>query len=146
MKTILKKCYISFSFKTVSLTDVEKEIKNLNTYKAFHSSDIPSKNFNKNVDFFAPFKLGYVNKSISSSTFPSILKLTDITAVFKKESRYVKITIDLLSFLRSLSKIFENVLYDQFFSFLENVFSRYQTGFRKGFSPQSCLIAMIEKN
>ena len=25
------------------------------------------------------------------------------------------------------------------------MFSKYQIGFRKGFSPQSCLVAMIEK-
>ena len=30
-------------------------------------------------------------------------------------------------------------------SFFENIFSKYQTGFRKGFNPQSCLVAMIEK-
>ena len=29
--------------------------------------------------------------------------------------------------------------------FLENVLSKYQWGFRKGFSSQQCLVAMIEK-
>ena len=43
IKTILKKCNFSFSFKTVSFTDIEKEMKSLNTNKASHSSDIPTK-------------------------------------------------------------------------------------------------------
>ena len=29
--------------------------------------------------------------------------------------------------------------------FFENISSKHQTGFRKGFNPQSCLVAMIEK-
>ena len=81
IKTILEKCNFSFSFKTVSLTDIEKEMKSLNTNKASHSSDIPTKILKQNVDFFSPFILDYVNKSISSSTFPSILKLADIILV-----------------------------------------------------------------
>ena len=145
IKTILEKCNFSFSFKTVSLTDVEKEMKSLNTNKASHSSDIPTKILKQNVDFFSPFILDYVNKSISSSTFPSILKLADIIPVYKKDSRYEKSNYRPISVLPNLSKIFENVLYDQISSFFENIFSKYQTGFRKGFSPQSCLVAMIEK-
>ena len=39
----------------------------------------------------------------------------------------------------------ENVLTDQIFYFFENIFSKYQTGFRKVLNPQSCLVAMIEK-
>ena len=74
----------------------------------------------QNVDFFSPFMLGYVNKSNSSSTFPWILKLADITAVYKKDSRYEKGNYRPISFLPNLSKIFENVLYDQIFSFFEN--------------------------
>ena len=70
IKTILEKCNFSFSFQAVFLTDIEKEMKGLNTNKASHSSDIPTKILKQNVDFFSPFTLGYVKKSISSSTFP----------------------------------------------------------------------------
>ena len=31
------------------------------------------------------------------------------------------------------------------FIFFENILSKYQTGFRKGFSPQSCLGKITEK-
>ena len=43
IKTILKKCNFIFSFKTVSLNDIKKEMKSLNTNKASHSSNIPTK-------------------------------------------------------------------------------------------------------
>ena len=78
IKTILEKCNFRFSFKTVSLTDVEKEMKSLSTNKTSHSSDIPTKILKQNVDFFSPIILGDVNKSISFSTFPSFLKLGDM--------------------------------------------------------------------
>ena len=59
-------------------------MKRLDTNKASHSSDIPTKILKQNVDFFSLFMLDYVNKSISSSTFRSILKLADIIPVYKK--------------------------------------------------------------
>ena len=60
-------------------------MKSLNTNKASHSSDIPTKILKQSVDFFSPFILGYVNKSISPSTFRSVLKLADIIPVYKKD-------------------------------------------------------------
>ena len=103
----------------MSLTDIEKEMKSLNTNKASHSSDIPTKILKQNVDFFSPFILDYVNKSISSSTFPSILKLADIIPVYKKDSRYEKSNYRPISVLPNLSKIFQSVLYNQISSFVK---------------------------
>ena len=73
-KTALKKCNFSSSFKTLSLAEIEKEMKSLNTNEASHSSDIPTNILKQNIDFFSPFILDYVNKSIRLFTFPSILK------------------------------------------------------------------------
>ena len=36
-------------------------------------------------------------------------------------------------------------MYDQIATYFEHIFSRYQCGFRKGYSAQQCLVAMIEK-
>ena len=44
-----------------------------------------------------------------------------------------------------ISKVYERCLYDQISNFFEDVFSKYQCGFRKGYSAQHCLLAMIEK-
>ena len=114
----------------LSLADIEKKMKSLNTIKASYSSDIPTKNLKQNVDFFSTFILDYVNKPISSSTFSLISKLADIIPVYKKDSRYKKSNYQPISVLPNLSKIFENVPYNQI-----NIFSKYQSCFRKGFSP-----------
>ena len=37
------------------------------------------------------------------------------------------------------------MLYDHISIFFEDVFTKYQCGFRKGYSPQHCLLVMIEK-
>ena len=52
IKAILEKCNFSVSFKTVSFTDIKKEVKSLNTKKASHSSEIPTKILKQNLDFF----------------------------------------------------------------------------------------------
>ena len=43
------------------------------------------KEYLKQFYFFFPFVLEYVDKSVNSSTFPSILKLADIIPVYKKD-------------------------------------------------------------
>ena len=101
------KCNFSFSFITVSLTDIEKEIKRLNTNRVSHSSDIPTKIIKQNVDFFSSFILDCLNKSIPSSTFPSILKLADIISVYKKYCRYEKNNYRPISVLPNLPKIYK---------------------------------------
>ena len=123
----------------MSLTETAKELKSLNTNKTFYSSDIPTKILKQNIDFFSFFILSYVNKLISSSTFPSILKLSDITSVYEKVSQYEKSNYQPISILPNLLKIFENFLYDQISSFLK-------IGFQNGFNRQGCLVEMIEKN
>ena len=36
-------------------------------------------------------------------------------------------------------------MFEQMSQFFENIFPRYQCGFRKGFSTQQCLLAILEK-
>ena len=51
--------------------------------------------------------------SINSSIFQAVLKLTDVTPVYKKDSRYQKATTSLSDAQPNLSKIFENTIYNQ---------------------------------
>ena len=47
--------------------------------------------------------------------------------------------------MSNISKIYERCLYDQIQNFFENILSKYQYGFRKGYIAQHCLITLIEK-
>ena len=65
--------------------------------------------------------------------------------VFKKGSRNQKENYRPLSILPIISKIFEKILSKQLYIYFENILSKFQCGFRKGFSTQHCLLLMIEK-
>ena len=60
-------------------------------------------------------------------------------------SRNGKTNFCLVSILPNLSKVFENILYKQILEFFNKIFSKYQTGFRKRFNAQTCLVTMLEK-
>ena len=47
--------------------------------------------------------------------------------------------------LSNLSKVFERIMYDQISIYFDDILSKYQCGFRKGFGTQQCLVAMTEK-
>ena len=42
-------------------------------------------------------------------------------------------------------KIFEKIISKQITNFMDPLPSKYQCGFRRGFSAQNCLLAMLEK-
>ena len=111
IKTTCTKCNFSFPFKTVSLTDIEKKIRRLDTSKPSHTFDIFTKMLKQNIDFFSPFKLGYINKSIMS--FTSILKLADVTSVYKKDSEY-GVTTSLLVFYLIYPKLLKTYCITKF--------------------------------
>ena len=82
-----------------------------------------------------------MNKGI----FQDELKQADIEAIYKKESRNEKENYRTVSILSCLSKLFACCMYDELKDHFDKLLSKYQCGFRKGFSTQHCLLAMIEK-
>ena len=82
---------------------------------------------------------------MNKGVFPDKLKEADIKPIYKKESRNEKESYRPISILPNLSKIFEHYMYDQLKDHFDKLLSKYQCGFRKGFSTQHCLLAMIEK-
>ena len=63
----------------------------------------------------------------------------------KKKSKFSEEIYRPISILPNVSRICERCLYDQITTYFEHIFSRYQCSFRKGYSAQHCLLAMIEK-
>ena len=50
-----------------------------------------------------------------------------------------------VSVLPNMSKILERIIFRQILNYMESFLSRYQCGFRKGFSTQHSLLFMLEK-
>ena len=77
--------------------------------------------------------------------FPASLKLANITPVYKKGSKNSKENYTPVSILPNISKIYERCLFKPISNYFENIFSKFQCGFRQGLSAQYCLISMTEK-
>ena len=133
-----------FSFKYIPKSDVEREILNLDVSKASQDSDIPTKIIKMNADIFAEV-LYVFNRSLEVGEFLSGMKLTKVTPVHKKGSRYDKGNYRPVSILPNLSKVFERCSHKQISDFFDTILSKYQCGFRKGNGAQHCLIALLKK-
>ena len=99
-----------FTFSSVTLADVAKEINNiLNSLKAIQEADLSVKLLKDNKDFFAAYIAKYFNDSLKSAKFPNCLKLASITPVFKKNAHLKTITdqqVCCLSSLKYLNALF----------------------------------------
>ena len=98
-----------------------------------------------NIDIFSLKLSNDFNHSIEEGYFPSNLKNANVTPIHKKGDRTDKSTYRPVSILPAMSKIMERLILQQLHTFCDNIFSKYQCGFRKHFSSQQCLILMLEK-
>ena len=76
---------IVFSFNEVTISDVEKEISNINHKKATTSNSIPPKVLKLASDSTIESLTKIFNKVLQTGKFPENLKLADITPIFKKK-------------------------------------------------------------
>ena len=139
-----KKDDYKFSFRPIEKQDIVEEILNMDCSKASRNTDIPTKIIKMNVELFTDFLFDGLNKSLQFSEFSSFMKLADVTPVFKKCNHLMKENYRPVSILSNISKVFERCINKQLSVFFENILSKYQCGFRKGFSAQHCLIPLIE--
>ena len=136
---------LNFRFKTIGYQQVLEEINNLDSKKASQKADIPIKVIKLNTDIITNFVFHNFNNSLSSSNFPLEMKQADVIPIFKKGDKTDKENYRPISILTILSKIYERLIYEQIYPYFDHIFSKYQCGFRKGYSAQHCLLSMIEK-
>ena len=65
--------------------------------------------------------------------------LCRIKGVHSKKTNYQPVSL-----LPNISKIFERCMHRQISEYFETVLSKFQCGFRKGYSTQNCVLAMVE--
>ena len=99
-----------FDFCRVSVQDAVKEIKKLSTRKATQYADLPAKFLKEDSDIFRNFVCDFFNDCVGRGDFPSILKIVNITPVFKKRDRDLKDNYRPVSILLASSKVFEKLL------------------------------------
>ena len=125
-------------FKKISKKDIEKAILNLNVAKAPQTSNIPTKIIKKNSDIFSNIILKVFHKSLETCKFPSCLKMTNVTSVYKKGNKSDRDNYCPVKILPHLSKVFERCLCKRISAFFEESLSMYQWGYWKEHSAQHC--------
>ena len=128
----------------ISEDAISKIISKLNANKA-HGVDNISIAMLKlcNEEVLLPLKLIF-QKCLSGGKFPSSWKKANVQPVHKKESRQSKKNYRPISLLPICSKIFEKILFDAMYAFLnENrLLSKHQSGFRPGDSTINQLLSI----
>ena len=113
-----------FSVKPVTAKDVENIIKNIPNNKASRG-EIPL-NILKQSRFTYEMLTDCINDAIVwENIFPDSLKFAEMTQVHKKDETTNKENYRPVSVLPLISKIFEQVVYDQLSEYLEKNFKQY---------------------
>ena len=87
-----------------------------------------------------------INHMISTSKFPSDLKISKINPIYKKGDKNLKSNYRPISILPSISKLFERILNNQLNNHLEtnSLYDNMQSGFRKKHSTNTALLYMVD--
>ena len=123
----------SFSFDLVSSDTIFKEI-SLDTKKATHSNDVPTKIVKASADLFSIFVSNAFNGSVISGKFLSVLKLADVKPVHKKNG-LKKLTIDQLIYYLTLQKFLKDACIDKFQNILKLCYQNFNVVSEKGIAP-----------
>ena len=111
----------------------------------YRFNTIPSKILKISFECSADTLTSLINKSLTSSrTFPSNLKLVDITPFYKKKNPQAKESYRPVSVLPVFSKVFERLMQKQISSLITDYLSDSLCGYRQGFSTQHALIKLIK--
>ena len=71
--------------------------------------------------------------------------IEDVTLWHKRKSKTSTDNYRPISILPNNSKLYERCIYNHMQQYFDNILSKYQCGFCKGYNSQHCLIKMIEK-
>ena len=136
----------SFFLSPVTVTQVSTIIFKLSTSK-YISPNSTRIGLLKRIDNTISIPLSIIiNESFFSGTFPDKLKIAKVTPIYKKGSRSAKFNYSPISVVSVFSKIFEKLMYNRLYNYLEFHYIIYerQFGFRNNHSTSHALINMIE--
>ena len=115
----------SFSFKEASLSDIEKELRNLNTKKAITFGNILPKILEASKESCSGLLAKLFNNKLLTSSFPTELKVPDVSPIFKEDDPLKTKNYRPVSLLPVVSKIFEKLLHKQMSLHVDRFLSLY---------------------
>ena len=125
-----------FSFEPITAGDISQQIKRLDINKTTQESDIPTKLVKRFDILIVNYLQESFNNCLKNGTFPKDFYRAMVYPIHKKDCETEKSNYRPISILPNLSKIREQLMYDQLYTYSSNFFPQYQRGFRKGYSAQ----------
>ena len=135
------------NFKSVTEETVLNILRNLNPSKAPGIDNITGKFLKDGANSLALPITQLCNLSMKTSCFPSCCKTAKLKPLFKKGSKTDPKNYRPISLLPIISKIIEKVVHEQTNSFLtqNDILYKFQSGFRRNHSTESCLTFLNDK-
>ena len=134
----------NFSFSCVSNESMLEYLNNLNTNKTPGYDGIQAKFIKLSSISISHSLCTIFNKCVVSSRFPSLMKMSEISPIFKKSDTLSKENYRPVNLLTVWSKVFERILSDQLTNHFIKILSSRVSAYRKGYSCQHVIIDLTE--
>ena len=136
----------SFHFTYIPVENVLMTLRHLKVFKSTGIDKIPAKMLRIAADVIAPSLTYIFNLSLSTGEFMDDWKNARVTPIYKDGNRQIVGNYRPISVLPIISKIFEKEIFQQLYKYMNenNLISKFQSGFRPGYSTLSALIQMCD--
>ena len=136
-----------FTFSPTSEDEVLKLLKDTNPEKAAGIDNLSGRFLKDGAVVLALPISKLCNLSMKRSKFPLDCKIAKLKPLYKKDSKTDPKSYRPVSLLPLVSKVIEKVIHNQTEIFLNKnkILYKYQSGFRKSFSTNSCLTLLTDK-
>ena len=126
---------------------MQKLLEDINPSKSAGLENLTDKFLRDGASVLAAPISDLCNLSISLSVFPDDCKIANLKPIYKKESKTEAKNYRPVSLLPLISKIMEKVIHNQTQLFFDdnNILYKYQSGFRKYYSTDTCLSYLNDK-
>ena len=133
-----------FDFQKLCANDVLDKIKSLKTGKSPGYDGIQAK-FIKLAGANLASNLSLLfNKCVELCTFPTSMKMVDISPIYKKLDNLCKNNYRSANLSSVLSKLFESIMAEQHTAYFEHILSPLLSAYRKGYSCQHVILRLTE--
>ena len=135
-----------FKIKPIDEDFILKELCSLNVSKGAGLDELSPRFLKDGAAQITPLITFIINLSITTETVPEDFKTARITPLYKKKSKLDVGNYRPVSVLNCVSKILEKSVYVQIDDYLSrnNLIYQYQSGFRSGYSTETCLIYLTD--
>ena len=136
----------SLFFNPADGTEISRIIKNLKNHKSPGLDGLTAEILKVSHDVLVEKLTHLVNESLKSGTFPQVLKAARVVPIFKSGKKSIRENYRPISVLSVLSKIFERVVHERLYNFMDKNKLLYprQFGFRSKLSPIHALSDITE--